>query len=149
MTTYYSGRTIDEQAFRQTAATPLVQALVMPGDGGSVCTGILKLVQRWLLEFITVQGSMPFLPKRGCSFFQQLRAGNLRTVLDLQQSFYLAARQVYDNLTAEDKTTDPNDEQLDSAELQTAVLSGANASLAIKVNSKAGDARIVLLPIIT
>jgi hypothetical protein len=40
---------------------------------GKITTGVQKLAQRWLLEFLTETGSIPALPDRGCLFMRQAR----------------------------------------------------------------------------
>ena len=61
----YIGRTVDVSAFHGVEATgevQLRQVLAETESSGLVITGIQKLAQRFVLEFLTDQGSMKYLP---------------------------------------------------------------------------------------
>lgn len=148
----YIGRSVDvaawtgQQASGDTFVTP---ALASPGNSGEVCTGIVKLMQRWQLEFLTISGTILFLPDRGCDFMYLLRSGQLQTTIDVEQAFYLSASQVKLNLTAEDTPTTPLDEQLASVSLLSVTLSADTLDLYVSLVSQAGESRVVILPIQT
>ena len=149
-TTNYANRTVDVLAFPGPVApldNLMSQVLALPGQGGEVCTGIIKLAQRWLLEFMTETGSMLYTPDRGCDFLTQLRTGQLRTTNDVQQAFAMSAVQVQLNLWAEDPATAPDDELLASATLLSLTITGATLQLYIELLSQAGTTRIVVLPL--
>lgn len=129
------------------------------GNSGQITAGAQKLAQRWLLEFMTELGSMPGLPKRGCNFMRAARTGGFRTPMNVRSEFAVADMRVRKNLQAEETDSMPDDERFDSAELTSvAVLPGADVSqqsgttaafltLGVKITSRAGDARSVVLPI--
>ena len=85
-TSDYAGRKVDILAFdgAYTDGTfELTQGLYGASqESGKVCSGIQKLAQRWLIEFFTPLGSVPYLPARGCNFINQSRSGRLRTETD-------------------------------------------------------------------
>ena len=150
----YVGRTVDVMAFQGvrgpgTLAT-LDHALSAPSEGGLICTGIQKLAQRWLIEFLTSRGSMLFLADRGCDFLSAARTGRLRTNVDVRQVFAVAAAQVKRNFLAEDEGLDvPDDELLAEATLISSSIGDGRIALQVNVVSAAGDTRQVILPIDT
>jgi hypothetical protein len=147
----YAGRTFDVLAFqgaKATGDTLLVNALATSvNDSGEICTGVQKLAQRWLIEFLTIQGTLAYLPTRGCEFMFLVQTGQLRTTLDAEQAFYLAASQVKTNLQAEELGTEPDDERFDSVNLISIVVTGDKLTLYTQINSLAGTSRSVILPI--
>lgn len=149
-TAQYQGRQFDLLVLR--GAQPLGEVLLNqtvfgPESSGEVCTGVQTLAQRWTLEFLTIPGSMPFLPKRGCDFLSAFFGGQLRSELDVQQMFLVAAAQVRSKLSAEE-TDDMNpEERLDQAELTGVTITPESLNLAISITSLAGTARAVILPI--
>jgi hypothetical protein len=110
--------------------------------------GLIKLAQRWLMEFSTEQGSIPYEPGRGCPFFAVARQGGLRTELDVFQAFAMSGSKVRLNLQSEeDPVKDPPNERFAGANLLQVVISGALAALRVQIVSKAGTAGILLVPI--
>lgn len=148
-----------------------LQNTVGPGDrrlglelfnketSGKLTTGVQKLAQRWLLEFMTETGSMPGLPARGTNFMRTARTGGFRTPVNVRTAFALADMLIKKNLTAEETTAMPRDERFKSAEItNVAILPGFDVSqksgstavfltLGVKITSLAGDSREVVLPI--
>lgn len=126
----------------------LQQTLFGPQNAGQVCTGVQKLAQRWVLEFLTALGSMPFhMQTRGTDFVTQLQQGRLRTEYDVQSQFSFAELQIRQNLHNEDTADMPLDEQLARAELTELTISNLGIQLSITVVSRAGTSRAVILPI--
>lgn len=147
----YVGRTIDIVAWPgQKIGTGDVltpACLALPGAGGQVCTGVVKLVQRWLMEFLTIAGSIYFLPDRGCNFMQQLQSGQLHTTLDIEQAFNLSAAQIKLNLNREDADDSPTDEQLANALLLSVDIAADQLALHVQLSSRQGSSETVILPI--
>ena len=118
-----------------------------------------KLAQRWLLEFMTEVRSMPGLPDRGTNFMRAARTGQFRVPINVQTEFALAEIAIRRNLRAEETADMPDDERYaDSELLNVAILPGfdvsqasgttaAFLSLGVKITSRAGDAREIILPI--
>ncbi len=145
----YLGRSVDVAAFtgqRPEGDTQLTAALAEPGQSGLVVTGIVKLAQRWLMEFMTIRGSMPGLPDRGCDFFGQIARGELRTSVDAGQAFYLSAEQVRANIIAEETVTDPDDESYADVTLIAVVVDRGKLTIRVKIDSRAGTSRYAILP---
>lgn len=148
--TDYLGRTVDLLAFQgqQPAGVVLLTAsLAQEGQGGEICTGVQKLMQRWLLEFLTEQGSMTYLTARGCGFMAALRAGQLRTLVDVEQAFFLSAKQIESNLRAEETPALPPDEAYGGVDLNSVTLDSDRVAMNITLLSLAGTSRKVILPI--
>lgn len=126
---------------------------------GAITTGIQKLAQRWLLEFMTERGSMPGLPDRGTNFMRAARTGQFRVPINVRAQFALANVIIRRNLGAEETDATPTDERfLDAELLNVAILPGfdvsqasgttaAFLSLGVKIISLAGDSREIILPI--
>ena len=146
----YQGRRFDLLALRGARATGdvlLSQTLFASGTSGEVCTGVQKLAQRWVLEFLTIQGSMPFLPTRGCSFLEELYTGQLRTETDVYQAFLSATLTINANLWAEETADMHPEDRFARAELLSVTLGTGYIKLHISITSQAGDSRGVILPV--
>lgn len=148
--TNYVGRTVDLLAFQGQQLSGdqlLTQSLAESGLGGEICTGIQKLVQRWLIEFLTITGTLQYLPARGCDFMALVRQGQLATTIDVQQGFYLSAQQVQTNLLGEQSAATPLDESFSSATLNTIILGGDKLTIYVTILSQAGKSAQAILPI--
>lgn len=146
----YAGRTVDYLAFDDAqlgSEALLSQVLVKPGKSGSLITGILKLVQRFLLELLTEQGSLTYTPERGTLFMTALRMGVVRTSQDLFSTFSSAEAELRIKLKLEETVNDPADERYGSATLLSASLFGDTANLNIQINSLSGDSRNIIFPL--
>ncbi|NBT75267.1 hypothetical protein EBZ80_21180 [bacterium] len=118
-------------------------------NSGRICTGIQKLSQRWLLEFMTEKGSMPGLPSRGSDFMTLIRQGRLRTQLDVRQSFNAANLRIRVTLQNEEYEGMPADERFDDAELLSVAILPGYLNMRVMITSQAGDERVVILPVAT
>ena len=149
----YTGRKVDILAFdgAYTDGTfKLTQGLYGASqESGKVCAGIQKLAQRWLIEFFTPLGSVPYLPTRGCNFINQSRSGRLRTEADALRAFTFARDKVATNLKLEDNAgTYPDDEKYSDAVLLSLKLDiGSKLSLSIRIDSRAGVSRVFVVPL--
>jgi len=149
----YVGRTFDVMSFsgvKATGDTLLSQSLFGEGDAGSVCTGIQKMTQRWVLEFSTIRGSMPWhLRNRGTEFMLQVRKGTLKTEADVQAAYVASAIQVRQSLTNEDTGNEPADERFDRSKLNGIVIGDGQLHLYVTLYSIAGSSYSIILPIST
>lgn len=152
-TTDYTGRKVDILAFNGSFSDKqfeLEQSIYNKTQtSGLVCAGVQKLAQRWVIEFLTPLGTIPYLPTRGSSFLNDVRSGKLRTELDATVSFNYARDQVADNLRLEDNSdTYPEDEKYAGAELLSVnVVQGSKITLSVQINSIAGSARVFVVPV--
>lgn len=148
----YVGRIYDLLALRgaqPTGETRLQQSLFGRTSAGEICTGIQKLAQRWVLEFLTETGTLLFDPTRGCDFMTVVRAGLLRTEADVLTQFRFAQIDITRNLQAEESSTTAIDEQFASATLTSVELLPGYMQLYVTVLSQAGSSRSVIMPIST
>ena len=158
----YINRKYDYLALRNTTGAGnrrLGLELFNANTSGEICTGVQKLTQRWLLEFMTEDGSMPGLPRRGCGFMRLARQGRFRLPINVQAAFSAADLKIRRNLRLEDAVDTPDDERFGSAELlNVAVLPGYDVNsqsgtgavfltLSVRINSRAGTSREVIVPI--
>jgi hypothetical protein len=158
----YATRKYDYLGLQNTAGTGdrrLGLELFNKDTSGQITTGAQKLAQRWLLEFMTERGSMPGLPLRGSSFMRTARTGGFRTPMSVRTEFAVADLTIKNNLRAEETAAMPLDERFASAEItNVAILPGFDVSqksgttaafltLGVKITSRAGDAREIVLPI--
>ena len=147
----YLNRRFDVLAFR--GAQPrgdvlLAQTLFDNNTGGEVCTGVQKLAQRWVIEFLTIRGSMPYhMSTRGSDFLLWLRQGRIRTEFDVRAYFNFAAQQVKTNLINEETATMHPEDRFQQARLIKLLLAQDTLELFTEIISLAGDTRQVILPI--
>ncbi len=145
----YAGRTVDISVFRAPgdAENADLTMSLFGDDGGQVCTGIQKLAQRWVLEFFTVPGSMPYEPDRGARLVQKARGGSLLTELDVFQQFNLDYDNIQRGLVNEEGDSDPADERYAGSSLDSVTIGGDYLTLGVSIYSRAGSARPVILPV--
>jgi len=125
----------------------LAQALATPDNGGQITTGIQKLAQRFLLELLTEQGTLTYLPGRGCDFMAKARLGNFLTPLDVLAAFSGALVDIRNNLEIEEAESDPDDERFLDAAAESVTLNAGSATLHIRITSRAGNTRKVIAPL--
>lgn len=146
----YTGRLVDLLAFdgaKTSGEAQLEMVLAQPGESGKITAGIQKLVQRYLLEFATERGSLPYDEERGTNFLYEARSGIFTSSVDVLGAFARAHSFVLENLVGEEVDSDPDDERLASAEVESVAFSPGSVSLRIRITSLAGDTRQVLMPI--
>lgn len=139
-------KTLDLFAFtgaKKTGQHQLVEALFT--NGGSVCTGIQKLIQEWILLMLTPKGSLPFDTERGCDFLEE--AFGARTEEDVRIAFVFANAEVIQQLRNMEDETQHDDERIASVTLDSINITGGNVSISVTLTSLAGDSRTVQLPI--
>ena len=149
----YQGRQVDMLAF-QGAGVGILQLveliLVPPGQSGFLIAGIAKLAQRFLLELLTEQGSIPGDPDRGSTFMTDLRLGLVRTTITAEQSFAFALDQAKLQLQLEESTDMPDDERYGRAELVAITLAPADTlKISLDLFSLAGTGVRLLFPLST
>lgn len=145
----YIGRTVDIVAFQGSqprGEVQLQQILVPPGSGGSISTGIVKLGQRFLIELLTIRGSVPHKPGRGSTFMGEVQSQYIRTVTDLYAALARGLLDVRRNLQAEESEDDPDDERFGGAQIVNVELQAGNAKVFIAVSSRDPEA-VAILPI--
>lgn len=145
----YIGRTVDVSAFQGSqprGEVQLTQALALPGESGQLISGIVKLGQRFLIELLTMKGSLRHRPERGSTFMIEVYGQRIRTVTDLYAAFARGLVDVQRNLTAEDRESDPLDEQYAGATITRAEFQGGQAKVFVAVRSRDAHA-VAIMPI--
>lgn len=147
----YIGRTYDVMAYQ--GVQPVGVARLTAGlataenVSGTICTGVQKLLQRFLILLTTKKGSKPYDLAAGTTFFNQLQQGILRTELDVLTAFALATGDIGSQLAAIELATDPDDERFADAALTDVQISIGRLTLQIYVTTKAGTGRVAILPL--
>lgn len=148
----YAGRRYDVLAFRGARAEGdvlLDASLFDDEEAGVICVGVQKLAQRFVLEFLTVLGSIPYDASRGCRFPLLLMQGALRTETDVFTEFDFSMIDVSRNLRGEEADDMPDDERFAGAELENVSILPGFLQLTTRVLSLAGTSRKVILPLDT
>lgn len=130
-----------------TGRAQLSQELFSNEAGGTVCTGVQKLAQRWVIQFLTIQGSIPFYPDEGTDFVAQIRRGELQNEARVLSAFSIAAVRVRDSLLAEETDDMHPEDRMGNATLEDVTISPEWISLRVTLTSLAGTSRRVILPI--
>jgi hypothetical protein len=146
----YQNRIVDVvylQGAEESGIQRLRQVFFAPGNGGQVHAGVEKLAHRYLLEFMTEFGSLPYQPEVGTTFITEVKAGLILSEFDLQASFSINSGRAIANMRREDTGNEDLDEQIETAELISYFLEGDLIELRVKITSLAGRSREVLLPI--
>ena len=147
----YVGRLNDYNVFRQTKAPGTAQrlelALISSTDSGQICTGIHKLMQRFLLILFLKKGSLTYDTNRGTTFMLDAERGYWNTVTAVRTSFATAKATARRQLKSEQKSTDPSDEILANVELNNVLLGDGNVSITMTLTSEAGSSYTFIAPI--
>lgn len=149
--TQYIGRKYDVMAYqgvKPTGMQTLTPALAdATNPSGAICCGIQKLLQDFLRRFATKKGSKLFDSTYGTEFLTDLQQGYLRTELDVQTAFSMAAGDVAAQFAAITTDDTPDDERFADAILEGLELTFGTAALHIRVESVAGTSRTTILPL--
>ena len=146
----YTGRLVDTLIFQGVDFTGKASLPVqlLFGDSERIISGAQKMIQRWVIAFLTKRGSVQANPNFGTEFMRNLEQGYIVTDVDVQSEFLNAVV-----LTAESvavglaNQTVPTDEQLESSELLSFDLQPGSLSLSVRITSVAGEGATVLLPL--
>ena len=145
LTNYYN-RSVDVSIFqgaKEVGVATVDQSLF--NNGGAVCTGIQKLIQRWLLTFLTPLGAVKFHPERGTTFLEE--ASGFRTEIEAEAAFYTCNANACEQLIEEEDDDMPDDERIDYVELQDITVGSTGFSLRVMLYSLSGENAPIILPI--
>ena len=147
----YVGRLNDYNVFRQTKAPGTAQrlelALISSTDNGQICTGIHKLMQRFLLILFLKKGSFRYDINRGTTFMLDAERGYWNTTAAVRLSFTTAKDSARRQLKSEQQITDPSDEIFAEVELNDVMLGDGRVSLTMTLTSEAGSNYTFIAPI--
>jgi hypothetical protein len=120
--------------------------LSRPYCSGTYSVGVQKLAQQFIAELMTLEGSVRFDPKYGCSFLNDIRSRNVSAVGDIHRALAVNIATVLANRRGRETGDEPSDELLrDVAFDLEQRLDGVIVSL--KIISEAGADATVQLPL--
>lgn len=128
-------------------SVPDLQRLWGDDGGGRMLTGIRKLAQRFLLELLTIKGTIPFAASRGSDLLAFAKTGRIRSEVDAHMLFQYAVGQVEVNLRADELPTDELDEQYSSVSVTSVTFTPLKLIYRLTLTSRAGSSRVVTLPL--
>ena len=147
----YVGRISDYNVFRQTKPAGIAQelelALFSETDSGQICTGMHKLMQRFLLLLFLKRGSFTYDANRGTTFMMDAERGYWRTVADVRVSFAAAKDSVRRQLRALQQASDPSDEIYSDVQLNEVTIGDGRVSMTMTLTSQAGSTYTFIAPI--
>ena len=144
----YSGRSVDLSVFGDLTPGGLITpSLYLPSGSGELIFGIRKLMQRFLLELLTISGSIPYLPECGTDFIADAVDGVWRTPGDVYSSFSSARATARTNLIADQLASDPDDERFSDAQLTSVAMASGSVILDIMLTAMSGDTLTVRYPL--
>lgn len=145
------GRTYDVSTFTGTpvgnAGAQAISLLDPSWPQGRCVTGVLKCMQRVLLELLTEAGSMIYQPDRGTGFMTAVRTGQLGSDAAVFQQFNIAANQILRTLGNDATAADPSDEVLADLNLDSVLFAPGQVALSFTLTTAAGTSASLLLPI--
>lgn len=145
-TTNYSNKPIDILAFQGVQSIGMASlAPDLFAKGGSVCTGIQKLIQEWVILMMTPKGSIRFYPQRGTDFYNDIMQSFNEN--DAYCSFLISNAETIDQLKEEETDNTPEDEKIKSVELNSLSIKEDCLSLSVTITSEAGTSSTLVLPI--
>lgn len=144
----YANRRIDLvflQGVTLSGKKTLAQQLFNENNAGQVCTGIQKLIQRWILRLLTPVGTMKFNPTRGTTFMRDMLSAYNET--DVDTVFRLANMDATRQIIQEETPSMPSDERLNHVELLDITFTDYSVIIKVRMYSQTGDSSPVVLPI--
>lgn len=135
----YVDRTIDVVAYQGSKPRGnqlLTSELATPDQSGLVCTGVVKLAQKFLLKLFKERGSKLYRPTEGNDFMTEARQGLLRNQVDVFTSFSAALVDIRREFAAEETDDLPPDERFGSAELLGVTVQPGRVSISVQITSQ-------------
>jgi hypothetical protein len=151
-----TGRRLDFGALQRVEQVQPVTRLrntVSLNDKGDRITGLQKLVQRYTVVFLTIQGDVKYAPTQGTNFVQNLNRGLIQTNESVLHQFIFANSATTSQLRSDDTNPDmgptaPDDERIANASLLDFEIDYANARLVLQIaiTNLQGETTIFVLP---
>lgn len=119
------------------------------GKISTYCAGVQKLIQRYMIIFLTLLGSQPKFPTFGTDFYSRLTGSNLVSRADMIHLFNFANLTTIKTIKEHQstKTDIPEDEQLNTAYLNSLLISGDTLSLKVVIETSAGSTVDFVVPL--
>lgn len=147
ISTNYDNRLVDLLIFQNVDPLRKKEVYLGLGDEGYVCTGIQKVAQTFLVNFLTDRGSNPWDLLKGTDFLPNLRAGLIIDDNTLQAEFQIALLESTEYIRRNTPADTPDDEQFRTADLMSWDISNGKLTMYIKVESVAGESRDYIVPV--
>lgn len=116
-------------------------------DRERVVAGAQKLIQKWLIAFLTKLETVQADPNYGTEFMRKLQQGNIVNDADVRLEFSEAAARVADTLERTDAGNPNDDERLQLAELRSFTITKVELLMTVEITSQAGEGATVILPV--
>lgn len=104
---------------------------------GEYVRGIELLGQMYIMELLTVKGSMKYLPLRGCGFIPRLRRA--KTEFDIMVAFCAADHAIERSLRRDVTSKTPRSERYSSATISNIMLDGDSVQLQLTITNQDGQ----------
>lgn len=152
ITTDYSGRKKDVSIIRNIDPTnPTTQKVTLEfGKVSAYCAGVQKLVQRYMIIFMTQVGTQKMYPNFGTPFYGQITQGNVTNKTDLVHKFNFANLKTVETIrTYQQQFNDiPLDEQINTAVLGDIIFVAKDSiNIRILIKTNAGENVDFLMPL--
>ncbi len=116
-------------------------------DSERVVAGPQKLIQKWIIAFLTKVGTVQANDGYGTNFMRNLEQGRIQSDADVRAEFSDASASVAETLFAADIDNPNDDEKLGTAELQDFDITIDKLSMNIRITSQGGPTAEIILPI--
>lgn len=145
-TTNYYKRSIDLSVFQGIDEKRMVtvnQSLF--NNGGEVCTGLQKLIQRWLITFLTPKGAVKFHPNWGTTYVSE--STGFHSEIDAEIAFYSANADACEQMRREEDNNMELEERIEKVTLEDISIYDTGFSLHVTIVSRFGESAPLVLPI--
>ena len=146
----YVDRTLDLATYhgiQPVGNARLVEALAPDDASGAIVTGVQKVAQRFLVELLKEQGSMPFRPDEGTVFLTEAKEGRFQTQADVLGAFARGVVEARRVIQADESEDDPPDERFVDAEVLEVFVAPGTAVVKFRIVTAAGSDRQFIFPL--
>lgn len=144
----YAGRLTDLLIFQVPGVVGVSEAVKLSiGAFPQVCAGPQKAAQAFALALLTRANSVLHEPEYGTTLLDELASGLLRDDEAIRGVVASATREVINYLTNNASETTPDDELIQSAEIEKLERTQSHVSARIRLTTLAGDSRVYLIPL--
>lgn len=126
---------VDVSAFRIQPDGIVEQSLADEHSSGETVSGAPFAAQRVIIELLTIQGSIQYMPRRGSKFITYLMQG-ANSERDVFVAFAAARSDILANLQSEDLSGDPLSEQVENVQLLNLAVLEGSVMMRVGVTSK-------------
>jgi len=100
--------------------------------------------EHFLVEILTMRGSLTYLPDRGCGFLENLSYAN--TEFDIFNAFAAARLRLHENLSLALRGRSPDEQYKDASLEEIGLRPDGVMLLRFRVETRSGDHQVVSLP---